>query len=110
MRPILKNLMLLVLVVALIPLALLAFPLLAVRLLARHLSAWTRGNAPSAAVALAGSSRRGSAPSRASAVVDMTTRGRPLGGETIAAAPGRAGAGTRPASTAPDLGHGARAA
>jgi hypothetical protein len=110
MRPILKNLMLVVLVVALIPLALLAFPLLAARLLARHLSAWTRGNAPSAAIALARSSRRGSAPSRASVAVDMTARGRPDGGKLIAAAPQRARAGTRLADTAPDLDGGTRAA
>lgn len=110
MRPVFKNLMLVLLVVALIPLALLAFPLLAARLLARHLSAWTRGNAPSAAIALARSSRRGSAPSRASVAVDMTARGPALGGETIAAVGGPARSGTRPASTASDLGHGARAA
>ena len=110
MRPVFKNLMLVLLVVALIPLALLAFPLLAARLLARHLSAWSRGNAPSAAVALAGSSRRGSAPSRASIAVDMTARGPALGGETIAAVGQRARAGTRLADTAPDLDGGTRAA
>ena len=86
MRPVFKNLLLLMFVVALIPFALFALPLLAARLLTRHLAQWTRGNAPSRSVVLARSSRRGSAPGVPSDEAAPTTLRR-LPGEAQIARP-----------------------